>query len=116
MLGLFVGNGPSDPHSCIYTQVSDTALSRSTILHQRRAVCFSPFLSACLRLLIQISSVHPDLYRTSPLIQPFSSCHRSANWSVPDVSSWHVTQMVTGGCGVPGCAEVVCCVVRDKRK
>jgi len=77
-------------------------LSRTVIIHQRRTVCFSLFLSACPRLMIQISGVHPDLCRTSPLIQPFSSCHHLVNWSFPDVSSWHVTQMVTCGCGIPG--------------
>lgn len=76
-------------------------LSCTVIFHQWHAVCFSPFLSGCLRLMIQISTVHPDLYRTSPLIQPFSPCHRLVNWSFPDVSSWHDAQKVTRGCGVP---------------
>lgn len=57
--------------------------------------------------MIQISGVHPDLYRTSPLIQPFSSCHHLVNWSFPDVSSWHDMQTVTSGCvvylGYGGC-------------
>lgn len=76
--------------------------SCAVIIHQWHTVCFSPFLSACLRLMIQISGVHPDLCRTSPLIQPFSRCHHLPNWSYPDVSSWHNAQTVTGGCGVPG--------------
>lgn len=76
--------------------------SRTVISHRWHAVCFSLFLSACLRLMIQISDVHPDLYRTSPLIQPFSRCHHLVNWSFPDVSSWHSVQTVTWGCGIPG--------------
>lgn len=76
-------------------------LPRTVIIHRWHAVCFSPFLSACLRLMIQISGVHPDLYRTSPLIQPFSPCHHLVNWSFPDVSSWRNAQTVTSGCGIP---------------
>lgn len=66
--------------------------SRTVIIHQWHAVCFPPFLSACPRLMIQISGVHPDLYRTRPLIQPFSSCHHLVNWPHPDVSSWRTAQ------------------------
>lgn len=90
----------NSPLPCSLTR--HVPLSRTVIIHQRHAVCFSPFLSACLRLMIQISGVHPDLYRTSPLIQPFSRCHHLVNWPFPDVSSWHKAQTVTSGCDVPG--------------
>ena len=93
-------------------------LSRTVITHRWHAVCFSPFLSACPRLMIQISGVHPDLYRTSPLIQPFSSCHHLVNWSFPDVSSWHHMQTVIGGCGcgITWVVSIVCLVETDKQK
>lgn len=58
-----------------------------------------------------LAALHPDLYRTSPLIQPFSRCHRLVNWAFPGVSSWHVTLTVTGVCGVPGG-----CLWRDERE
>lgn len=82
--------GRSAALTCSLTQ--HIPLSRTIITHQWHAVCFSPFLYACPRLMIQISGVHPDLYRTSPLIQPFSSCHHQVNWSYSDVSFWHKVQ------------------------
>lgn len=87
-------------------------LSRTVIIHQWHGVCFSPFLSACLRLMIQISGVHPDLYRTSPLIQPFSPCQHLVNWSFPDVSSWHNVQTWLVVVGYLGCG---CCLPHGDR-
>lgn len=89
-------------------------LSCTVIIPQRHAVCFAPFLAACLRLVIQISGVHPDLCWTKPLIQPFSSCHHLVNWAYPSVSSWHNAHTVMGVFGVPGLYLLACVFHYDR--